>query len=222
MIDLSFPVRGETLPTDHAYALYGALARAVPALHGGGLRLLLASIPGEYVGGGQLRLVAPRSRLRLRLPAEAISAALPLAGKALNVAGHTVRLGVPQVLPLVPAAALVARLVTMKRSDRREPSGTKRYMDPAAFLGAARRQLEALGIRGEPAIPLISQGPHAGKPRRRVLRIKERRVVGYALQVTGLTAAESIRLQEHGLGGRTRMGCGFFVPLRCKGDRHGV
>jgi len=27
-----------------------------------------------------------------------------------------------------------------------------------------------------------------------------------------LSADDSIRLQEHGLGGRTRMGCGFFLP----------
>jgi CRISPR-associated protein Cas6 len=214
LVNLYFPLLGPTLPDDHGYPLYAALAERLPALHAEQAPIRIGPVLGRPAGGRTLRLDPRCSRLRLRLPAEAIPAVLPLAGKALNVAGHTIRLGVPQVLPLVPAAALVARLVTMKRSDRREPSGTKRYMDPAAFLGAARRKLETLGIRGEPAIPLISQGPHAGKPRRRVLRIKERRVVGYALQVTGLTAAESITLQEHGLGGRTRMGCGFFVPWR--------
>ena len=47
-----------------------------------------------------------------------------------------------------------------------------------------------------------------------MLRIKGKRVIGYALQVAGLTAEESVRLQELGLGGRTRMGCGFFVPYQ--------
>lgn len=59
-------------------------------------------------------------------------------------------------------------------------------------------------------------GPHAGKPHRRLLRIKDRRMVGYAVQVTGLTAEESIKLQEHGLGGRQKMGCGFFVPMQAR------
>jgi CRISPR-associated protein Cas6 len=36
-------------------------------------------------------------------------------------------------------------------------------------------------------------------------------VVGYALRVNGLTEEGSIRLQEEGLGGRRRMGCGIFV-----------
>jgi CRISPR-associated protein Cas6 len=47
-----------------------------------------------------------------------------------------------------------------------------------------------------------------------VLRIKEKRVVGFPLRVTGLTAEESITLQEQGLGGRSKMGCGFFMPTR--------
>jgi hypothetical protein len=29
-----------------------------------------------------------------------------------------------------------------------------------------------------------------------------------------LNAAESLRLQEHGLGGRRKMGCGVFAPVR--------
>jgi CRISPR-associated protein Cas6 len=46
------------------------------------------------------------------------------------------------------------------------------------------------------------------------MRIKDKKLVGYALRVTGLTAEESIRLEEEGLGGRRRMGCGVLVPFR--------
>ena len=42
-------------------------------------------------------------------------------------------------------------------------------------------------------------------------------IVGYSLVVEGLSAVESMLLQERGLGGRTRMGCGFFMPLRTRG-----
>ncbi len=34
-IDLAFPLRGETLPLDHGYALFAASSRVVPALHQG-------------------------------------------------------------------------------------------------------------------------------------------------------------------------------------------
>jgi len=32
--------------------------------------------------------------------------------------------------------------------------------------------------------------------------------------VQGLDADESLKLQEHGIGGRRRFGCGIFVPVR--------
>jgi CRISPR-associated protein Cas6 len=47
-----------------------------------------------------------------------------------------------------------------------------------------------------------------------VIRISKQKIIGYAMVVSELTADESIRLQEVGLGGRTRMGCGFFLPVR--------
>ena len=33
VVDLLFPARGDAVPTDHAYPLYAALSRAVPAFH---------------------------------------------------------------------------------------------------------------------------------------------------------------------------------------------
>ena len=47
-----------------------------------------------------------------------------------------------------------------------------------------------------------------------MVRVKGQKIVGYALVVSGLDADESVRLQERGLGGRTHMGCGFFLPAR--------
>lgn len=215
MVNLYFPVLGQTLPTDHGYALYGSLARILPVLHTADSTVRIGPVLGDWTGNGTLRLNDRRSSLRLRLPAEQIAAVLPLAGKKLEVLGHAIRLGVPRVMPIIPASALIARLVTIKKSNRQDRAGTHGYMEPAAFLDAARRELERQSIAGQADIPLVADGPHQGKPRRHVLRIRDRRVVGFTLQVTGLTAEESVRLQEHGLGGRKRMGCGFFVPMRC-------
>jgi hypothetical protein len=157
----------------------------------------------------------------LRLPAEQIAVVLPLAGQSLDIADHRIRLGVPQVRTLIPGPTLLARMVVIKSSSPIDPATgmrdkdlTKRTLDPANFLDAARRQLAALEIGAEAAIPLLREGPHAGQPQRRVLRIKARSIVGFSLLVSGLTAEESIRLQERGLGGRQRLGCGFFVPVR--------
>jgi CRISPR-associated protein Cas6 len=92
----------------------------------------------------------------------------------------------------------------------------KHALDTTRFLAVARQKLDALGVAGEVGIPLIQSGERQGEPRRQVLRIKGRRVIGFACQVTGLTAEESLLLQERGLGGRRRMACGFFLPLRAR------
>jgi CRISPR-associated endonuclease/helicase Cas3 len=205
-IELQFPVLGPALPAQHGYDLYAALCRLLPQLHEPDCIWQVGPIFGLPAGGGALRLDARRSRLRLRLPAEDIPCALPLAGQALDVAGLRVRLGAPQVRALDAVPILGAKLVALKVHGTDAPT-------PEAFLAAVRRQFVGRGIHGEAGIPLARQGPHAGRPRRGVLRLKGRRIVGYALLVQGLTAHESLALQERGVGGRRRMGCGFFVPV---------
>jgi hypothetical protein len=222
MIELCFPVLGSQIPSDHGYALYRALVKAVPKLHDESCRVRIGCINGTYVGKGTLLLEAAKSRLRLRVDTLDISAFLVLTDKYLNLTGQRVRIGVPQVHSLVPAPDLSARVVVIKASSpRTDPAVkasrtallTKRYLDPLEFLAGARKQLDALGIEAEPAIPVHVAGPLAGRARRQVLRVHDKQVVGFSLQVTGLKAEESIRLQEHGLGGRGKMGGGFFVPM---------
>lgn len=205
-LDLLFPATGGPVPVDHLYSLYAALSRVVPAVHDPAAGVRFAALSGEPAGRGQLALT-PRSRLRVRVPDDAVRLALPLAGARLDLAGAGVRLGPPAVAAVVPAPTLAARVVTFKTAARER-------IDPARFLDVARAKLAALGIDGEPALPLVVDGPRAGEPRRRVVRIKGRAVVGYALLVSGLSAAHSLALQTAGLGGRTRIGCGFFLPVR--------
>jgi CRISPR-associated protein Cas6 len=199
-IEAQFPVYGDQTDADHLYYLYSSLSHAVPAFHKDGMDLHFGPINGEKGSKGRIRL-HQHSRLRVRLPAEEIAAILPLAGRTLDLGGHVVRLGVPTVAPLDPVPALAARVVTFKHA-----------VQPERFLEMVRRRLDEMDIRGEPGIFLIRVGPRAGQPRRVVVRIKGQRVVGYSLLVEGLTAEESIRLQEGKLGGRTRLGCGFFIP----------
>src|SRR5436190_15165846 len=104
MIEVQFPVRGETLPTDNAYLLYSALSHAVRAFHTGEVGLRFAPINGEKAGANLIQVTEKRSRLRLRLPADQIAVVLPLAGLTLQVGEHKVRLLPPIVLPLEPAS----------------------------------------------------------------------------------------------------------------------
>jgi CRISPR-associated protein Cas6 len=201
-VDLVFPASGTSVPTDHAYHLYAALSHVVPQFHDAAARLRFAPITGVAVPEGRLELGA-HSQLTVRLPDDAVKFALPLAGKRLQVGDGWVRLGVPAVRTLVPAPALVARIVTFKNADT-----------PEQFLATARAKLAELGVSGEPQLPIHTEGPRAGEPKRRVLRVKDAIIPGYALLVTELDATDSLKLQEEGLGGRTSMGCGFFTPAK--------
>lgn len=189
-IDLAFHLNGTTVPVDHGYALYAALSRIVPELHSA-REIGVQPIRGVYGGAGALHLAA-FSRLILRLPDDQIRTYLKLAGKTLEVDEHSLRVGVPEARALRPVASLRARLVTIKG-----------FMEEGSFLEAAKRQLQSLGVAGE---VLLGE--------RRTFRVKEKQVVGFEVAVTALTAEESLTLQEKGLGGRRRMGCGVFVPWR--------
>jgi len=201
-VDLVFPATGTSLATDHAYHLYSALSVAVPAFHKMGGLLRFASITGTGFGDGRLQ-IGPPSQLTVRLPQDEVRIALPLAGKKLSIGDAWIRLGVPAVRTLVPATSVIARIVTFKNAD-----------SPVEFLATARAKLDELGVRGAPQLPIHLEGPRAGEPKRRVVRIKDVTITGYALLVSELTSTDSVKLQEIGLGGRTRMGCGFFTPAK--------
>jgi CRISPR-associated protein Cas6 len=201
-VDLSFSIRGDMLPTDHHYLLYAALSHATQAFHASDNPVRFSPIGGPVASKGMIA-VGTRARLRVRLLADRIGQVMPLAGRSLKVGEHSITLGLPTVIPLVAAPTLAARMVTFKHST-----------EPGPFLDKVREKLNDLGGRGQPGIPIFESGDRAGEPHRKVLRIHGRRIVGFELLVSGLTADESLTLQERGLGGRTRMGCGFFSPFR--------
>jgi CRISPR-associated protein Cas6 len=207
-VDLSFPVLGERVPRDHGYALYGALSRTVKTLHGA-TWLAVHPLSGTKLDQATLQF-GHRSQLRLRLPTDKIAEVLPLAGAKLDVAGFPIRLGAPSVHALVPAASLDARLVAIKLTAaprRRNEDLGREALDIAGFAdrytAEIRRQLDALGIPSSFEL-------HG----RRSLTVDGHRVVGYSVRVLGLSADASIALQEKGIGGKRRMGCGVFRGTR--------
>lgn len=192
-VDLAFPLRGDAIPLDHGFPLFGALSRHLPALH-------QHSTWGVHPVLGQreerrLHLV-PASRLKLRLPLAELAAVMPLAQATLDVAGARVSLGFPQVFPLDPAASIRARFVTIAG-----------FQDEAPFSEALARQLaEVPGLAQDPATIEVTLG------RRRTCEIHGKRIVGFAVGLMGLSADASLAVQRHGLGGRRHMGAGIFVP----------
>jgi CRISPR-associated protein Cas6 len=201
-VDAAFPLRGTTLPLDHGYPLFAAVSRLIPVharAHWG-----IHPVFGERTAPGVLSL-NDRSWLKLRVPATELAEILPLAGQAIEVAGHRVTVGVPQLFPLVSAATLKARFVNVKK-----------FQEPVAFVDALRRQLATMELGQDPERVRVfvptQQVDGKEEPLRRIMLIAGKKVVGFAVQLEGLEASASLAVQRQGLGGRRHMGGGIFVP----------
>lgn len=195
MVDLLLPVMGCSLPAEHGYGLLSALAHLVPGIHQNP-HIGILTVAGVGDRQGKIFLTQ-RSHIRIRLPIESVTSVYRAAGKRLRVGTHEVQLGIPEILTLKPSSSLKARIVTIKGC-----------LEAKALEQAARKQLECMGIIGQ--LDLIRD--RTGMPIRKVLKIKKYTIVGFSIMVQGLGDEDSIRLQQHGLGGRRRMGCGFFLP----------
>ncbi len=192
-LDIRWPlILPGRIPVHYRYQLLASLTRIVPEIHVA-TSLGVHPIHGRKVEPGFLEL-NPTSAVTLRAPAELLPKLIPLGGKKLDIAGCPVRLGVPQLYSLSPAARLRADLVTIKG-----------YMEMPQFEGAVRRKLDTLGVRDSVCMAV---GP------RRVVRIRGQTIVGFGLRLAGLSGAESIRVQQGGIGGRQHFGCGLFQPDR--------
>ncbi len=193
IIDLSYSIHGATeIPVDHGYPLFSSIVRYIPALHSN-REIGIHPIYGSTSVDGFMQL-SSKSLLRIRIDTEKIHLFLPLAGKILKLNDKNVIVGVPRIYCLVPAANLQARMVTIKGF----------FKEPAEFQEALERQLKNLQINPQEVM--------VGK--RRILRIQNKCVVGFHVRLLGLSSEESLRIQEQGLGGRRRFGCGIFTKMK--------
>ena len=103
-VELKFPVLGSSLPSDHGYAVYSCISRLIPQIHEGDW-LAIDTVPGTSRGDGTI-LINERARLRVRAPQDFVKLLLQISGKRLDVDGHQVRLGIPQIFLLQPSSML--------------------------------------------------------------------------------------------------------------------
>jgi CRISPR-associated protein Cas6 len=210
VVDVQFKLTGKLIPVDHGYRLLSAVSEIIPELHahdGVGIHPIFGRLAGD-----RTLALTEHSFLTIRLPSEQLAQILPLAGKTIRIGDDSVHIGVPQTRALVPSARLYSHLVIIKG-----------FMEPELFLEAVDRQLQYMEVKGKPSLVMQSHiaDSNAGKLSgthspylRRTVKIHDKEIVGFALRVEELTAEESIRLQEKGIGGRRRFGCGIFLPER--------
>ncbi|HEX6018007.1 MAG TPA: type I-MYXAN CRISPR-associated protein Cas6/Cmx6 [Burkholderiaceae bacterium] len=192
MIDVTFALAGDALPRDHGQLLAQALAQLLPWLDD---EPALGVHRVKVVAGtGDRALLSPHSRLALRVPRARAAEVAALAGTALDVGGCCVRLRTAAQRELLAHGTLYAQLVVAPADGER---------DEAVFLERVQAELDALGVRA---------GLICG--RRGALHHRDTQLDGFSLMLDGLSAGDSLRVQQHGLGAHRRLGCGVFVPHR--------
>lgn len=189
MVDVVFSLEEGSFPDDHAEALSLAVRRALPWFDDEPEAGILP-LSGLAHGNNGACFVGRRSRLVLRLPIHRSASADSLAGTRLDLNGSWLTLGKSSMRPLYPARGVVySHLVCVGTDDEIE------------FLARCKALLAGRGL----APQLIS-----GKAQER--RMAQGVVRGFSLMLHGLAAAESLAVQESGLGTHRAQGCGLFIP----------
>lgn len=199
MIDVAFSVNCPTaLPIDHAQALSEAICAALPWLAdtpGAGIHLIHGAASGNGwqrpEGEAASLYLSRRTRLTLRLPAARHADAQALSGKCLSVLGQTLTLGSSTYRPLIAAPTLHAHHVIDEQQE-----------GELSFLDRMAAALAALDVR---ASKLLCGRSHTHA-------LSTGAVTTRSLMIAALHRADSLRVQQHGLGPGRLFGCGLFLP----------
>ena len=201
IVDLSYVIKCKCLPLEHMYSLSESLYTALPWLKDEKLAGI-HPINGAESGNGwersddpnELIYLSRRQKMTLRLPKEHLASAESLVGQTLNVDGHDIEIGKTSIKQLSDLPTAFCRTIL-----------TDGRMNEDDFLQWAFEELKALDISVRKMMP--------GKERITKLSDTSERVTR-SLMVAELEQAESVRLQQHGMGKGRMLGCGIFLPQK--------
>lgn len=199
VVDVAFSVSCRTaLPIDHAQALSQALCDSLPwlaDLPGAGIHLIHGAASGNGwqrpEGEAASLYLSRRTRLSLRLPYGRHDDARALSGQTLTILGQKLTLGDYTYRALTAAPTLHAHHVIDENQD-----------GELAFLDRMAAALAVLNVR---ATKLLCGRSHP-------LTLPSGTVTTRSLMIAALHRADSLRVQQHGLGPGRLFGCGLFVP----------
>jgi CRISPR-associated protein Cas6 len=202
VVDVVFNISCKCLPLDHAYAFSSAVRTALPwfdAEELAGIHL----IHGAESGNGWMRPedasnallhLSKRSRMTLRVPAHRIDDVGELSGRQLDIDGHVLEVGKakPKLFSTLPTQ--FARYVVV-------PEGIAAD-DEAAFMAYAVEELRALDIK----VRKLLCG------RASEIRHPQGNLSTRSIMLADLEVDEAVTLQQRGIGGHKKIGCGLFIP----------
>ncbi|QLQ32943.1 MAG: type I-MYXAN CRISPR-associated protein Cas6/Cmx6 [Candidatus Thiothrix singaporensis] len=200
ILDLSFSIQCKRLPLDHAWALSQAIRAALPWFHEEG-STGIHTIHVAESGNGWLRpddaehqmlLPSRRTRMALRIPKQRLADTQELTGKTLDIDGYPLTVGDAKEKPLLNAAVIFSRYV-LSDAEEEEPD----------FLQRIATEIHT--ISGVKVKKMMCGKSNAINTPDGVLFTRH-------LMVADLDSTPSIQLQQYGLGGGRKLGCGLFLP----------
>lgn len=186
--DISFELQGTLLPRDHGYPLFLALSRLLPWLPDEELAGV-HHINGAETGKDDLLILGRRARLVVRVPAHRAADVMALAGQTIEVGGFRLAVGEGKAKPLSRHTPLYAHCITTGSADEE------------GFTRDVIRMMDELKI----TCRFICG-------RRQTITTAEGTAYGYSLMLHDLPVDQSILVQQRGMGGNRKIGCGIFIP----------
>ncbi len=185
-LDVVFAISGPPLPLDHALSLWEALRGRLPWVAdepGVGVH----AIRGSVCDGALV--LSRRTRFALRVPTHRREDAMRLEGQVLEVSGGPLAIGEARPRLLEPFPTLSAHFVATGE------------VDALAHQEAVEAMLAG---RGMPLRFICG--------RMRTLSVGGAWRAGAEVVLHGLSAEDSLVMQEQGLGGERHLGHGLFLP----------
>jgi CRISPR-associated protein Cas6 len=197
--DLLFSIECKTLPLDHGFVLSQQIQQHIPWIADEPLAAIHQIHVAESANGWMrpddpdqdVLCVSRRTKMTIRLPKSRHEDVQHLIGKTLDIQGHILKVGDFRTRKLSRLTTLFARYV--------DTDGTE---DETIFLNNMAQKLREMGIQ----IKKMMSG------RLLTHETPDGIVLTRKLMVSDLDVAQSLMLQEQGIGDKQLMGLGIFIP----------
>ncbi len=196
--DAVFNIHSKILPIDHAYALKQALLAYLPWLNkvnAGIFDISVADGNGwEQDHESGFYYPSKRSKLVIRMPKEKLNESESIVGKTLDLGEYQIKV----------VKALKPRLMSDMQIIFAKNVVCNQNASEDAFLQEVYQQLQKLDITPTKMM--------AGLDRK--ISTPDGYIYTRSLMIADLKKAESVRLQENGIGEHRLLGCGLFMPQK--------
>lgn len=196
--DAVFAIESKVLPIDHAYLLSQALLTHFPWLreiNAGIFDISVADGNGweqDHISG--FYYPSKRSKLSIRVPKEKLAALQFLVGKTLNLGQYQIKV----------TKALTPKLMSDMQILFAKYVACDEKMSEQSFLQTCYNQLQNIGITPKKMMAGLKKN----------IKTPTGIIHTRSLMVADLKKADSVHLQERGIGEYRLLGCGLFVPQK--------